>query len=93
MPGETQDLEESLKLLMMERCGTPEEKFRPEATLQGDLGLDSLDAVELAMALEDKYNIKVTDADMIPMRTVGDLMALIERLQHTRAEVGKPNDG
>jgi acyl carrier protein len=59
MPGDTtQNLEESLKLLMMERCGTPEEKFRPEATLQGDLALDSLDAVELAMALEDKYNIK-----------------------------------
>jgi acyl carrier protein len=72
----------SLKSLMMERCGIPEEKFRPEATLQGDLELDSLDAVELAMALEDTYDIKVTDEDMIPMRTVGDVMALIERLQN-----------
>jgi len=57
MPSDTEpNLEESLKGLMMERCGIPEEKFRQEATLQGDLELDSLDAVELAMALEDTYH-------------------------------------
>ena len=74
-------LELSLKDLMMDRCGIPEEKFRPEATLQGDLELDSLDAVELAMALEDKFNIKITDEDMMPMRTVRDVVALIRQLQ------------
>ena len=87
MPSDTEpNLEESLKGLMMERCGIPEEKFRQEATLQGDLELDSLDAVELAMALEDTYHIKVTDEDMIPMRTVGDVISLIERLQSNGAE-------
>jgi len=74
-------LELSLKDLMMDRCGIPEEKFRPEATLQGDLELDSLDAVELAMALEDKFNIKITDEDMMPVRTVRDVVALIRQLQ------------
>ena len=89
MPQEMKEpIGASLKSLMMERCGIPEEKFRPEATLQGDLELDSLDAVELAMALEDTYDIKVTDEDMIPMRTVGDVMALIERLQNG-ADIGK----
>lgn len=74
-------LELSLKTLMMDRCGIPEEKFRPEATLLGDLELDSLDAVELSMALEDEFNIKVTDEDMMPVRTVSDVMALIRQLQ------------
>jgi len=74
-------LELSLKNLMMDRCGIPEEKFRPEATLSGDLELDSLDAVELAMALEDKFNIKVTDEDMMPVRRVSDVVDLIRQLQ------------
>jgi acyl carrier protein len=78
-------LELSLKNLMMDRCGIPEEKFRPEATLLGDLELDSLDAVELAMALEDEFNIKVTDEDMMPVRTVSDVMVLIRQLQASAA--------
>lgn len=78
-------LEVSLKNLMMDRCGIPEEKFRPGATLLGDLELDSLDAVELAMALEDKFNIKVTDEDMMPVRTVRDVVDLIRQLQSKAA--------
>lgn len=84
MPKETMSeytIETSLKKLMIDRCGIPEEKFRPEATLQGDLELDSLDAVELAMALEDEFAIVVVDQDMINVRTVRDLINLIVRLR------------
>ena len=82
MPRETMSeyaIEESLKKLMIDRCGIPEDKFRPEATLQGDLELDSLDAVELAMGLEDEFTIEVVDQDMVNVRNVRDLVNLIVR--------------
>ncbi|HEY3196422.1 MAG TPA: acyl carrier protein [Nitrospirales bacterium] len=72
-------IEEMLKKLMIDRCGIPEEKFRPDATLQGDLELDSLDAVELAMGLEDEFTIEVVDQDLVNVRTVRDLITLIVR--------------
>lgn len=45
--------------------------------LQDDLGLDSLDAVTLAVAIEDKFNVQLPDADMKKLTTVGEAFALI----------------
>ena len=89
-------LEDRLKTILINRCGVSEEAIRPEATLQADLELDSLDAVEFAMAMEDEFNIKILDQDMRDMRTVGDVLALVRRLQVNHApitssvEFGKP---
>ena len=72
-------LEDRLKTILMDRCGVSEEAIQPEATLQADLELDSLDAVELAMAMEDEFNIKILDEDMRNLRTVGDVLALLRQ--------------
>jgi acyl carrier protein len=74
------DLQQRLKKLLMDRCGVNEEAIRPEATLNTDLGLDSLDAVELAIAIEDEFDVKIADEDMKKLATVGDALATIQRL-------------
>ncbi len=85
------DLQQRLKKLLMDRCGVSEERITPEATLQGDLGLDSLDAVELAIAIEDEFDLKILDEDMKKLSTVADAVAIIQRLlAETLASAGGP---
>ena len=74
------DLQQRLKKILMDRCGVKEEAIRPEATLQTDLGLDSLDAVELAIAIEDEFDVKILDEDMKRLATVGDALSVIQHL-------------
>ena len=85
-----QDLEQRLTKLLIDRCGTKAEAIRPEANLQADLGLDSLDAVELAIAIEDEFDVKIMDDDIKKLATVTDALALIKNLlaQKASAAVG-----
>ena len=54
------------------------EKFRPEAMFKDDLGLDSLDAVDMVVALEKTFAIKIgKDPAILEIRTVGDMHAFI----------------
>jgi acyl carrier protein len=56
------------------------DRLIPEATLYNDLGLDSLDAVDLVVALEKAFSFKLTDeAAVRAVRTVDDLFRLIEK--------------
>lgn len=50
-----------------------------ESRLIEDLEADSLDAVELNMALEDAFNISITDEELALLKTVGDIVARIEK--------------
>jgi len=55
-------------------------RLTPEATLYDDLGLDSLDAVDLVVALEKAFSFKLTDeAAVRAVRTVDDLLRLVEQ--------------
>lgn len=49
-----------------------------EANLQDDLGVDSLDVVELNMAFEDAFDIKIEDEELANLKTVGDIVACVE---------------
>lgn len=55
------------------------EALTQTATLTGDLGMDSLDTIELVMALEEEFEIEVTDAEVEAAETVGDVYALIRK--------------
>ena len=57
----------------------------PEANLLDDLGADSLDVVELVMAIEEEFGIEVPDADAENIRTLGDIMTYIEARVETAA--------
>lgn len=50
----------------------------PEATLRVDLGLSSLDAVSLLMALEEEFDIEISDQEVLGLRVLGDLVRLVE---------------
>jgi len=74
----TQDIAEGLREIMAARLGLPAEQLVPEARLVEDLGLDSLDAVELAISVERKFDIEVPEEELTKLKTVADMVALVE---------------
>lgn len=73
-----QEIFESLKGHLVER-GLEPEVISLDAELGRDVGLDSLDTMELTVALEEKWNIEIPDSDVEQLRTVRDAVELIER--------------
>ncbi len=69
---------DKVKDIIVETLCCEEDAVTPEATLFEDLGADSLDAVELNMALEDNFSIKIPDEDIAKMKTVADVVAYID---------------
>jgi NADH dehydrogenase (ubiquinone) 1 alpha/beta subcomplex 1 len=61
-----------------------ESKITPTASFSADLGLDSLDAVELVMDLEDEFSIEISDADADSVRSVKDAIDLIARTEKAK---------
>ncbi len=69
---------EKVKAMIVEQLGVSEAEVVVEARFIDDLGADSLDIVELIMALEDEYGIEIPDEDAEKMETVGDAIRYIE---------------
>lgn len=69
---------EKVKQMIVEQLGVSESEVKPEAKFIDDLGADSLDIVELIMALEDEYGIEIPDEDAEKIETVGDAIRYIE---------------
>ncbi len=69
---------EKVKKMIVEQLGVNEAEVVPEAKFIDDLGADSLDIVELIMALEDEYGIEIPDEDAEKIETVGDAIRYIE---------------
>ncbi|HEX9949849.1 MAG TPA: acyl carrier protein [Thermodesulfobacteriota bacterium] len=76
-------LEAKLKELIVQQLGVSESEVVPEAKFIDDLGADSLDLVELVMALEDEYGIEIPDEDAEKIVTVGDALKYIK--DHVKA--------
>ena len=70
--------EARVKEIIVEELGVDTDKVTSEASFVDDLGADSLDTVELVMALEEEFGIDIPDEDAEKMRTVGDATAYIE---------------
>ena len=75
---------EKVKKMIVEQLGVNESEVVPEAKFIDDLGADSLDIVELVMALEDEYGIEIPDEDAEKIETVGDAIKYIE--EHMKKE-------
>ena len=56
-------IEERVKKIIVEQLGVKEEEVKPEASFVEDLGADSLDTVELVMALEEEFDIEIPDEE------------------------------
>ena len=64
--------------LTSSRLGIEKDKVTEKARFIDDLGADSLDAVELVMALEEEFQCEIPDEQVEKLRTVGDAISLIE---------------
>ncbi len=69
---------EKVKSIIAEQLGVKIEEVKPEASFIDDLGADSLDTVELIMALEEEFNVEIPDEDAEKMTKVGDAIKYIE---------------
>ncbi len=72
------NLFEDVKRIVVYRLQVDEKQVTPEAGFIDDLGADSLDTVELVMALEENFNIEIPDEDANELKTVGDAIKYIE---------------
>lgn len=69
---------EKLKQIVVEQLGVEESEITLDASFIEDLGADSLDVVELIMALEEEFDISIPDEDAEKMLTVGDALNYIK---------------
>ncbi|HET8524634.1 MAG TPA: acyl carrier protein [Thermomicrobiales bacterium] len=69
---------ERVRGIVAERLGVDEDKVTPDAEFIGDLNADSLDLVEVIMALEQEFDTEINDQEAENIRTVGDAVSYIE---------------
>ena len=72
------DIEARVKKIIAEQLGVPESDVTNEKAFVADLGADSLDTVELVMALEEHFDIQIPDEDAEKIVTVGDAVQYIK---------------
>ena len=71
-------VDERVKEIVCEQLGVSDEEVTPQASFIDDLGADSLDIVELVMALEEEYEMEISDEDAEKIKTVQDVVSYIE---------------
>ena len=70
-------VEEKVKHIIVEQLGVDAEEVKPEATFVDDLGADSLDVVELVMALEEEFGLEISDEDAEKIASVQQAISYI----------------
>ena len=71
-------IEEKVKDIIVEQLGVNPEQVTPTASFIEDLGADSLDTVELVMALEEEFGHEIPDEQAEKLQSVGDVIKYIE---------------
>ena len=69
---------ERIKQIVAEQLGVDEDQVTTEASFMDDLGADSLDTVELVMALEEEFDIEISDEDAEKIQTVQNAIDYVE---------------
>jgi acyl carrier protein len=72
-------VEEKVKHIIVEQLGVDEEEVKMEASFVDDLGADSLDVVELVMALEEEFGLEISDEDAEKLASVKDAVEYISK--------------
>jgi len=73
------DIVERVKKIIIEQLDVAEEDVVPTASFVDDLGADSLDQVELIMAMEEEFNVSISDEDAEKIATVQDAIDYIQK--------------
>lgn len=72
---------EKVKETIAEQLGISKDSITPQSNIVEDLGADSLDVIEMLMTLEDEYGITIPDDQISQVRTIEQIVALIENLK------------
>ncbi len=72
------DVDGKVKKIISEQLGVPEGDVKPEASFVNDLGADSLDTVDLVMALEEEFGVEIPDEDAEKIGTVQNAIDYIK---------------
>jgi acyl carrier protein len=70
-------VEDRVTEIIAEQLGVSKEEVVPEASFIDDLGADSLDIVELVMAMEEEFDIEIPDEDAEKIQTIGDAISYV----------------
>lgn len=73
------DVTDKIKKIICEQLDVPEEDVVPEASFVDDLGADSLDQVELIMAMEEEFDVSIPDEDAENIGTVQDAIDYVQK--------------
>ena len=71
-------VEDKIREIIIEQRGVATEEVVPEASFIDDLGADSLDIVELVMAIEEEFGLEIPDEDAERMQNIGDVFSYVE---------------
>ncbi len=72
---------EKIRKLLAEQINISQDEIKMESDIINDLGADSLDVVEMLMAVETEFNVTVPDEIAMEMKTIGDVVSFIEKNQ------------
>ena len=72
-----EEMKARLIKLVADQAGCPPEIVKPDSKLVADLGMDSLDLIEVCMAVEEEFEIEIYDCEAERVATVGDIMDLV----------------
>jgi acyl carrier protein len=78
----TDEIRSSLAEIVNEIAGIPVEDVQLDKSFTDDLDVDSLSMVEVVVAAEEKFSVKIPDEEVKNLKTVGDAVAFIERAQN-----------
>ena len=73
----TSAIEAKVKSIIADQLGVGEDEIKPESSFIEDLGADSLDIVELVMAMEEEFEVEIPDEEAENIKTVGDAINYI----------------
>jgi acyl carrier protein len=71
-------LEDRVSAIIVEQLGVTKEELAPRASFSDDLGADSLDIVELVMAMEEEFDIEIPDDDAEKIQTIEDVITYVK---------------
>ena len=72
---------ENVRAMLAKQLNLPADKIEADSDIIKDLGADSLDVVELLISLEDDYGISIPEEDIVNVKTVQDIVDMIEKFQ------------